>query len=323
MANKKTSSLVAILLICIGGILGWVVHDQWSDSYFDMSAAAVRQGGYTYINPLLECEIDGSLENKSLEKIKNSINKIVTNTEKEKPINHISVYFRDLNNGPWFGINEKENFSPASLLKMPVMLTYYKAAETETDLLSTELRFTAQSPSNDTALADGASYTIDELIRYMIVDSDNDSFNLLVNNIDYSLIEQTHRDLGLTVPTEDTPEDFINVKDYASLFRVLYNSSYLNRSMSERALALLSEVTFNDGIAAGVPPSLKIANKYGVTGSFQNNSRQLHDCGIVYYPDHPYLLCIMTRGDNTQELRNVISEISSTVYKNISESYTE
>lgn len=42
---------------------------------------------------------------------------------------NLSVYFRNLTNGNWFGIEEKELFSPASLMKLPLLLAYYKLEE--------------------------------------------------------------------------------------------------------------------------------------------------------------------------------------------------
>ncbi len=42
----------------------------------------------------------------------------------------VSIYFRDLNNGNWFGIGEREKFSQKSLLKIPVMIAYFKWSET-------------------------------------------------------------------------------------------------------------------------------------------------------------------------------------------------
>ncbi len=48
---------------------------------------------------------------------KDRVNELVEGMLSAGRASHISVYFRDLNNGPWFGINEKEEFSPASLLK--------------------------------------------------------------------------------------------------------------------------------------------------------------------------------------------------------------
>jgi len=36
----------------------------------------------------------------------------------------VSVYFRDLDNGNWFGIRENEKFSPESQLKIPILIAY-------------------------------------------------------------------------------------------------------------------------------------------------------------------------------------------------------
>jgi hypothetical protein len=41
---------------------------------------------------------------------------------------------------------------------------------------------------------------------------------------------------------------------------------------------------------------------------------QLHDCGIVYFPDNPYIICVMTRGDDVNELAPVVAHISKMVY---------
>ena len=35
----------------------------------------------------------------------------------------------------------------------------------------------------------------------------------------------------------------------------------------------------------------------------------MHDCGIVYIPNSPYLLCIMTKGNSNDKLLKVISDM--------------
>ena len=104
----------------------------------------------------------------------------------------------------------------------------------------------------------------------------------------------------------------MSVTDNASFFRILYNASYLTKDNSQKALDLLSKVDFTDGIRAGVPSSVKVANKFGEREV--GNIIQLHDCGIVYFKDHPYLLCIMSRGTDFTKLAASIKNISRLVY---------
>ena len=63
--------------------------------------------------------------------------------EEKNPDIHLSVYFRNLNNGPWFGIRENEGFAPASLMKISILISYLKMSETDPNLLGTIIPVTA------------------------------------------------------------------------------------------------------------------------------------------------------------------------------------
>jgi len=315
--------LILLLLFLSGCLVGWLVS-LYIGKGSTQKISEIRSGGYQFINPLLECELGDALQGNLLKPFKSKVQNAINEEIKSGSITTAAVYYRDLNNGPTFGINENEDFAPQSLLKVPLMIAYYKLAESDSDLLQQKLAVTdpakyspdTQNPDVDIQL--GSSYTIEELIQKMIIYSNNNAFSLLLGAIDLDRINQVHKDLGLTVLDASTPEDFISVKEYASLFRVLYNASYLNREMSERALQLLSRVVFVDGIARGVPEQYLVAHKYGIRETGASNERQLHDCGIVYYPEHPYLICVMTRGSDFDKLSGAIQSISQVVFYEVS-----
>jgi hypothetical protein len=83
---------------------------------------------------------------------------------------------------------------------------------------------------------------------------------------------------------------------------------------------LLTSTDFNEALVAGVPQEVQVAHKFGEAGT-GDVERQLHDCGIVYFPSHPYLACIMTRGKDTGTLKQSIADISRFMYQKIDEQY--
>lgn len=98
-------------------------------------------GGYKLINPLLECrnaQYQGIREYRDLE---NRLTQFIQDKKSSGELIQGSVYFRDLNNGPWFGVDEKTDFAPSSLLKLPVMMAYYKIAEDNPAILSKKILF--------------------------------------------------------------------------------------------------------------------------------------------------------------------------------------
>lgn len=308
-----------VLSFAFGCLLTWAVLNQNVNQPKQPPSTTTerRESGFSYINPLLECEITENQGNNSLRNLKGAVTEIINQKSDQK----ISIYYRDLLNGPWYGYNEGEAFAPQSLLKLPVVIAYLKYLEDKPGLMETEITYDNLLESNipeHLNLQVGKKYSIAELVERSITLSDNVAFQLLVANLPPNYLQKVHRDLDITYPSETTPADFVSVRSYSSIFRILYNSSYLSRENSQYLLELLSKTQFKDGLVAGLPKGIQVSHKFGVKNAEkQEHDFQLHDCGIVYAPDQPYLACIMTKGNNTDELKSTISEISKTIYQSV------
>lgn len=302
--NKKAYfifSMVLFLMFALGGIMGVFVYPTFftgakdKDELQNITQKGQRQGGkYKFINPLLECDYSSDLEYKNIYSIEKKVSEIIERLVDGTNVSSVSLYYRDLNNGPWFGINEDENYKPASLLKVPVFIAYLKKIENNLGLLSSTLSYKENElempdpADNLESLAPEKEYTLEKLFERMVVNSDNQAYTLLVNRIDTKELDQVMQDLGMTVPDSNLTENILTAKSYASLFRVLYNSSYVSRSASEYALTLMSYARFDSGITKDLPEEIAISHKFGLRKSEDlTGDVYLHDCGIVYYPEKP------------------------------------
>jgi beta-lactamase class A len=282
---------------------------------------------YDLLNPTVLCRATKNGRSEwGYEPLRLSLVKHIDDLRTAGKIDHLSVYFRDLKNGPRFGIQEYDNFHTASLLKLPVMIAILHAVDQNPALLDEELTSPATLSvlSNveqpDQTIQPNTKYTIRELLRRMIVYSDNDSANMLVdkvNSIPMLTHSNTFLDLGLLNMMSGTM-DVLSMQSYANLFTMLYSASYLSDAQSQFALDLLSQSTYKDGLVAGVPADIRVANKFGYY-IVSKEETQLHDCGIVYHPLGPYVLCVMTSGPDIKSEAASIAEISKTVYDAVSD----
>jgi beta-lactamase class A len=127
-------SLISLLILMFSANLYLINRDQCNKV---LGTTEKHELGYRYISPLLECADSNNLYSHDLE---NKLNKIINNNIKKGKVSLVSLYYRDLNNGPWIGINENEEFSPASLLKVPLMIAYLKMTETEPSILKEKIK---------------------------------------------------------------------------------------------------------------------------------------------------------------------------------------
>lgn len=282
-----------------------------------------RAGARGLINPILD--VEPNIEFRELRPFKHKVEQFVGEVKRSGRATHVSVYFRDLNNGPLFGIDEKEKFSPASLLKVPLLMAALRRAGRDPALLDLRLRYQpediVEATVGEKTLDTNRDYSLDELLRAMIANSDNNAAVLVRRTVGPAEMDEVYRDLGIVIPKVRGPGDSMTVREYATFFRILYNAAYLDKDRSQKALEYLAASEFKSGIVAGVPPGVVVAHKYGERSFPGSPVRQMHDCGIVYYRPEPYVLCIMTRGADTAELTKVLRDASRLVYDEVSSQF--
>lgn len=309
------------LLIGAGYVWGIYIDDMDGrlNEVQENKETGLRLDGYNYVNPLLECDIYNSnmVRRGLIYDMKLEIEKRLD----DKKLITASVYFRDLNNGPWVGVNEKELFTPASLMKVPMMIAFYKNLEANPRLLDKKIIYhepktMPQDIEDGFVFEENKKYSVGELVEIMIVNSSNRAAELLLENIDTATIQKVFHDLNIPDPANGSVEDYMNVQDYASFFRILYNASYLTNDQSEKALLLLTQTMFKDGLVAGLPKDVEVAHKFGERKYLKDGKelKQLHDCGVIYASGRNYVLCIMTRGNDWPELKSAIGDVSKIVY---------
>jgi beta-lactamase class A len=329
MKKFLTHLFSIVLALFIGAILG---------DYYNVNRTVLNRGlyktdiseqgvHYQFINPLLFCadqNISGFTD-AVVNAMQKDITSYISQETSAGSVTDVSVYYKDLNNGPNFFINPNLQFAPASLLKVPTAISIYHHAEGDPGFLSRRVTYASSSSVATNAMqyfapaeviSRGSTYTIEDLVRYMLEDSDNQALTLLGTQLTGQELAQSYADIGLPVPDMPQPAYTLNTKLYASFFRILFNASYLNREDSEHLLSLLSHTSFTQGLVAGVPQDIVVAHKFGELNLGQH-SYQLHDCGIIYKSQNPYLLCVMTRGSDYDTLARVIAHISNIVWNTL------
>lgn len=315
-----------ILLLLVGGFIGWfsamMIYAQHDDNGQLLETHTNTGDGLT--NPLLWCDQPNNQVASTIIPFRPIIERTIQKLQATPEVDEISYYFRELNTGYWIALEENEKFIPASLLKLPLLMTLYKQAQADPTIWNEKLFYPPKAssipqnyPADTEGFVDGQQYSVKELTTRMITQSDNQSLDALGTIISNEPLDELMRLIGAPMPSVD--EDFITVRQYATLFRLLYNASYVPQQNSEEILKLLAQTHFNKGIVAPLPTNITIAHKFGERKIAETNQLQLHDCGIVYYPQHPYILCIMTRGASFEALEKTIQQLSAITYSSMEE----
>jgi len=281
---------------------------------------------YDFVNARIACSGKRVVDKKSYTELQNEMTDLINSEINLGRADFIAIFFRDLVNGPTFGVNDDENFVPASLLKLPNVLGILRYSESNPEIMNNNLRINGDPPYYiqtfvpEKRIQKDIDYKVADLIYHSLAYSDNTADEVIYNYLkslsegNHDIIEETYRDLGLFDASSSIFKESVTPKGYASMFRLLYNVSFLSNTNSEFALKILSESFFMDGLRRGVPENIKIAHKFGER-ILESGEKQLHDCGIIYYPDNPYLLCVMTQGEDFTVLAEIVGNISEEVYK--------
>ena len=327
-------TLAAALLFGIGLTVGWVLHsggkateqrpterdaagaDHGAALAQSITPTQVRAHHAGLSHPLLYC--DEAVADNHLDALHTSISGVFARAVTAGTLSHGSVVYRTLDSGNGFEIDADRKYHPASLLKLPLAIAWMRRAESNPGILERKLPYALQTlrEAADTpgALIGGESYTARELMERMIRWSRNDAKAVLAQEIGDDAVKAVYAELDFPWPfTSPDIDPELSARDYSRLFRVVYDASMLHPKAADELLQMLSTTEYDAALKAGLPAGTQVAHKWGhrnVKGAPRQAAEQLHDCGIIYKPGRPFLLCVMTAGVDEAALGKVIADVA-------------
>jgi len=296
------------------------LQDQRGDSIRAYTISRIK--GYENVTPLLS--IDRVKESTRLKPLKEEVTRIIDSLKQAGFLEEASVYFKELDRGAWISVNANAQYHPASLMKVCLLIGYLKIAQSDPALLRQKWVFNKpdsvqinpqyyQAPS----IQPGKAYTLHDLLYHMVAYSDNNATWLLASHFDNRLLKKIFADLGLPEPVDNESAFTMTALDYSIFYKVIYNSGYLSAEFSEYAAELLSHSTFQEGFGQAFPKGTKMYRKFG-EWRLSGQDYELHESGVFFIKNTPFLLTVMTRGKDTPRMAGAIRAISKKVYEMVS-----
>lgn len=243
----------------------------------------------------------------------------------------IGFYFEYLPTGLSIGVKEQEAFYRASLVKLPIVMKAYKLIEEGKIDKDEVLKITKDDIDQgygDLWKEGRSEITLNEAIKLALTKSDNTAFRVINSRVDRELtvpgneieiaITEIYNYLDIPLDSRGYTES-ITPKGYGSIFKSLFFSAYLSYDNSSEVLNQLSQSIFKDWMPKSIPENVVVAHKTG-TFDLEKSIYSVHsDCGIVYYPNRPYLICIMVNSDDLDVSLKHITYLSELVFNYIND----
>ena len=243
---------------------------------------------------------------------------------KEYPMVHPSIYVWEYENGKYLDINADEQFSAASIIKLPVLVRMFKSIEAKQFTIYDEMVLTdyykASGSGNLQYMGNGGKYSLDALAKTMIQDSDNSATNMIMSKMGgMDDVNIGLRDWGISKTYVRTwlPDlsgtNKTTANDLAKILYNLDNPGFLNINSREYIIDYMSHVKNDKLIAAGLGEGALFVHKTGDIGTM------LGDAGIVYAPNNQkYIIVILAnRPYNAPQGKDFIVKASNLIYKSI------
>jgi beta-lactamase class A len=200
------------------------------------------------------------------------------------------VAIKALDSGQGVLLNADREFPAASLFKLPVMYEVFRQRDAGQLDLAERLVLTAHYAELDLGTLDlpiGSAVSIDAALQRMIAISDNATANLLADRVGWPSLNATARDLGLGETHLGGDRLTTSPRDMMRLLDLIARGREPSPASAAAMIELLLGQRVNDRLPAQLPPGTRVAHKTG------NLEGVVHDVGIVYAPDAPFVIALL------------------------------
>ena len=226
----------------------------------------------------------------------------------------VSIYAKNLKTGATYDLNGSNRVNTASTIKLPIIIAVYasehkgKVHWSDTSELTKENKVSGSGVLQE--MSDGTKVPLRDLVRYMMLLSDNTATNLVLDHVTGDEVNSLLSKLGIEntrslrkILKGSTPEgvseaghDPANAKfgigvatprEMVSLLEWLYRGELVSKAASDEILGIMKKQMWRDGMprrfdSAGV----EVADKPGALDHLRS------DVGIVFAKAGPVAIAI-------------------------------
>lgn len=190
-----------------------------------------------------------------------------------------SLWVYRLTEGVGYGVNEAAVMPAASIMKVPIMVAVYRAADRGQIALTDEVKGLLEASGKR---------------------SDNDAPLVLTQRVGREFVEQVMEQLGME--GSSFAANTTTAADVARMWAALYAEG------REELWANLTSSIFEERIPAGVPEGTRVVHKVGTAAAVWA------DAGIVFAPQ-PFVLVILNKGVKLEEAKQVVPEVTRLIWE--------
>lgn len=240
----------------------------------------------------------------------------------------MGLVVEDLKTGEKVSHNPHKAFSSASLIKYPIMWTFFKrvyegkASLNAIHILKNEDK-AGSSPFDSSVLRElheGVPLTMEDCIKFMIVISDDTATNIIIRQLGMDYINTALQEIGLKdthvgrlmmdyAGLEAGRDNFVSAEDMNALSKMLCNDEGLPAEYNVQMRTIMCNQRHNDSLRRYLPMSLTMGHKGGCIRQYHID----HDCGFMYQGKTPRLLINVLTKD-IDDSKEVIAQIGKMLY---------
>ncbi|CDZ75736.1 beta-lactamase [Peptoniphilus sp. ING2-D1G] len=236
----------------------------------------------------------------------------------------VCLCFYDLKENKGFGINELQKMRSASTIKLLIMAELMRRVKNKEFSLSDKIAVTKDNFTGGDGILKELEYhhefSLKELVTLMIIVSDNEATNILIDLLGMENINKLGKNLKLKeadlqrkmMDSEALAkgyDNYICAEDLKTILQKIYEGKLINKKSSEIMLDILKRQTQGERLQRYIAEELTIAHKSGDLDNLE------HECAIIFLEDMDYIIVVMTDDMNSNlEGREIIGKISKTIY---------
>lgn len=235
------------------------------------------------------------------------------------------IVIKDLDMNWEASLNKDLLVPSASVVKIPIMMSYFMAEAEGKVRLDSKLKLTRSDKTPGSGKLKfapaGQEYSIESLIEMMVTESDNTATNMLIDHMGFGALNGYFARLGLKGTNlsrsmmdfserKEGVDNFTTAGDISHLMEKLYRGSFINKEASRKCMNILAGQKMRDRIPKALPEGTVVAHKTGLEKGV------CHDAGIVYTDKGDYLICVLVkhRQKTAHAAKKLICTLSALAY---------